>query len=188
MKVRRVLLLVCLVACVVAPLSAHPKKKKGDRDEPGSGSASGSLSALVTGTVTNAPPQTAPEVFTGVLDITNFVTQNGVLMAVGSLSGAVTGPTGNVIQNIQDQAVALRVVSLDPSCSILNLHLGPLSLNVLGLQIDLNDTILTVIGQTGAGNLLGNLVCSVAGLLDGGFTSGLLANLTALLNQLLAAL
>ena len=186
MKLRRVLLLLCLVAYVVTPLSAGPKKKGNhdrDRDD-----EPGSISALVTGTVRSGQTQTPPEVFTGVLKITNFVSQNGGLMAVGTLSGAVTGATGDVIQNIQDQAVALRVIGVDPTCGILSLHLGPLTMNLLGLQIDLNDTILTIVGQTGAGNLLGNLICAVAGLLDGGFTAGLLGNLAALLNQILAVL
>ena len=40
-----------------------------------------------------------------------------------------------------------------------------------------------------AANLLGNLLCAVAGLLDGATgLNGILANLTKLLNQLLAVL
>lgn len=43
-----------------------------------------------------------------------------------------------------------------------------------------------VVGTTvGAGNLLGNLLCAVTGLLDG---FGLLAQLVALLNQILSVL
>jgi hypothetical protein len=42
---------------------------------------------------------------------------------------------------------------------------------------------------TGPGNLLGNLLCSVANLLNGGGAlSGLLQQLTNLLNQILGAL
>src|ERR1051326_6440646 len=133
MKLRRLLLLVGLFACVITPVSSQPKKK-GHRDEPNS------LSALVTGTVTTVhaadavrpeQPQAPPVIFTGVVSITNFVAQNGVLMAVGTLSGALTDATGNVIRTIQDQPVAFQITSLDPSCRILFFRLGPLDLNVL---------------------------------------------------------
>ena len=46
------------------------------------------------------------------------------------------------------------------SCDILRLVLGPLHLDVLGLVIDLNRVVLTIVGETGAGNLLGNLLCA----------------------------
>jgi hypothetical protein len=52
---------------------------------------------------------------------------------------------------------------------------------------------LNITAQSGSGNLLGNLLCSVAHLLDntgGGSSglSGLLQQLTSLLNQILAQL
>ncbi len=53
------------------------------------------------------------------------------------------------------------------SCDVLNLVLGPLDLNLLGLEVHLNSVVLDIIAVTGAGNLLGNLLCAVAGLLDG---------------------
>jgi hypothetical protein len=67
------------------------------------------------------------------------------------------------------------------ACDVVNLDLGPLNLNVLGLVIDLNQIQLDITAVPGAGNLVGNLLCGVAGLLDGNGTSGL-ANL---LNRLL---
>ena len=48
--------------------------------------------------------------------------------------------------------------------------------------------MLDIVAATGAGNLLGNLLCSVTGLLDGGPLAGLLGQLNTLLNQILAAL
>ena len=50
---------------------------------------------------------------------------------------------------------------------MLNLVLGPLDLNLLGLEVHLDKVVLDIIAVTGAGNLLGNLLCAVAGLLDG---------------------
>jgi hypothetical protein len=75
------------------------------------------------------------------------------------------------------------------SCQILTLTLGPLDLNLLGLVVHLNQVVLNITAVPGAGNLLGNLLCDVANLLNsGGPLSTLLASLTGLLNQILAAL
>ena len=68
---------------------------------------------------------------------------------------------------------------------MLNLVLGPLHLNILGLQVDLNQVVLNVIAKSGAGQLLGNLLCAVAGLLDGGPLAGLLTQLQGLLTRIL---
>jgi len=72
-----------------------------------------------------------------------------------------------------------------PTCGILNLVLGPLHLDLLGLVVDLNRVVLNITGQTGAGNLLGNLLCGLAGILDGG---AVLTQLLSVLNQLLTAI
>ena len=72
-----------------------------------------------------------------------------------------------------------------PSCAILNLVLGPLHLDVLGLVIDLNRVVLNIVGQTGAGNLLGNLLCALTGILDGGV---ILARFLSVVDELLAAI
>lgn len=72
-------------------------------------------------------------------------------------------------------------------CDVLNLVLGPLDLNLLGLEVRLNRVVLDIVAVPGAGNLLGNLLCAVAGLLDG---TGLLneLRLSNLLNRVLAVL
>ena len=73
------------------------------------------------------------------------------------------------------------------SCDILNLVLGPLDLNLLGLHVHLNKVVLHIDAIPGAGNLLGNLLCAVAGLLD---KTGLLGTLQLgnLLNRILGVL
>jgi len=75
------------------------------------------------------------------------------------------------------------------SCQILDLVLGPLDLNLLGLKVHLDTVHLNITAQGGPGNLLGNLLCAVAGLLDGSTgLNGILNGITTLLNQLLAVL
>ena len=102
---------------------------------------------------------------------------DGVLTAVGSLAG---------------QAFSLPITldttpNPDPAndCPILDLSLGPINLDVLGLNVDTSKICLNITAEEGPGNLLGNLLCAVAGLLNGG---GLLTGLSDLLNQILAIL
>lgn len=71
------------------------------------------------------------------------------------------------------------------SCDILNLVLAPLDLDLLGLKVHLDKVVLNIVAQSGAGQLLGNLLCAVAGLLDGG---GTLSQLLNRLGQILDAL
>ena len=124
--------------------------------------------------------------------ISRFEIQDGTLMAVGALTATVTDATGNVIRTIVTQiampvnnAAGGAAAAAAGSCDILNLVLGPLHLDLLGLVVDLNQVVLNITGQTGAGNLLGNLLCAITGLLDAGSLGQQLVNL---LNQLIGVL
>jgi hypothetical protein len=75
-----------------------------------------------------------------------------------------------------------------PGCSILNLVLGPLNLNLLGLVVSLNTVVLNIVANTGANNLLGNLLCGIAGLLNNTSLAGLTATLTGILNGIVSGL
>jgi len=59
-----------------------------------------------------------------------------------------------------------------------------LNLNLLGLKVHLNRVVLHITAVSGAGALLGNLLCAVAGLLDGTGLLNLL-NVVNKLNQIL---
>ena len=72
------------------------------------------------------------------------------------------------VKTIDGVPVHTRTAARWPACDVLNLVLGPLHLDLLGLVVDLNRVVLNIVAQSGAGNLLGNLLCAVAGLLDGG--------------------
>ena len=125
--------------------------------------------------------------FVGTVNVASVQLVNGVLNAVGTITGTVLGPTGAVVSSISQTFTAPLQVS--GSCQILNLVLGPLHLDVLGLVIDLNQVVLNITAVAGAGNLLGNLLCAVANLLNGGGPlSTLLNNLVSLLNQILGSL
>jgi len=104
----------------------------------------------------------------------------GQLVANGLLTGIVTAANGTTTSVVQTVSMAAQVGT--STCQILHLDLGPLNLNLLGLQVSLNQIVLDITAQSGAGNLLGNLLCGVANLLNN--PSGL----ATLLNQILAAL
>lgn len=136
---------------------------------------------------------------TGAFTPTRFVQRDGVLWAQGFLQGKIQHDDGTVtkfagikkipVSRINGQSVTdARTSGRAAACDILNLVLGPLDLNVLGLEVHLQRVVLDVVAVAGAGQLLGNLLCAVAGLLDGTPLSGLLGQLTTLLNQILAAL
>lgn len=63
-------------------------------------------------------------------------------------------------------ATSAAVPAAAATCTILHLVLGPLDLNLLGLHVHLNRVVLDITAVSGAGNLLGNLLCAVAHLLD----------------------
>ena len=120
------------------------------------------------------------------------------LVAKGLISGVVHNASGTTstfstlthvpVKTVNGvAATATAVPSAGASCDILRLVLGPLDLDLLGLVVHLDRILLTIVAVSGAGNLLGNLLCAVAGLLDGGL-SGLLGRLGDLLNQILGVL
>jgi len=116
----------------------------------------------------------------GTLNITGFSAQNGQLLANGTFtSGTVSAPVSVPVDR------AASAAATGGACEILHLVLGPLDLNLLGLVVHLNQVVLDISAQPGAGNLLGNLLCTVAHLLDGNAASTALANL---LNRILSLL
>ncbi|KAJ3045577.1 hypothetical protein HDV00_009234 [Rhizophlyctis rosea] len=122
--------------------------------------------------------------------IKNFVAgDDNTLKAQGILHAVYQGqtiaePITLPVRSINDKPVS-GLSRRQLSCSILNLDLGPLNLNLLGLVVDLNEVILVLRAVPGANALLGNLLCAVTGLLDAG---GLLSSLVGSLNQILGLL
>jgi hypothetical protein len=137
-------------------------------------------SAAATVTIT---PSQAQGVLDGVFQITDIVlNEAGQLVAEGVFTGTAT--IGGVTQTITSTAsVVLVPAQVSGACSILDLDLGPLHLDLLGLVIDLDEVHLDITGQPGSGKLLGNLLCTVTGLLDN--PGNAVQRLLDLINQLL---
>ena len=123
------------------------------------------------------------------MSITSVTVVNGQLVANGLLG---TTPFQAPITLTPEQAPT------PGACPILNLSLAPINLSLLGLNVDTSAICLDITAQQGGG-LLGNLLCGVANLLNGGLNLGqilgqlspaqlatLTNGLTQLLNQVFA--
>lgn len=120
-----------------------------------------------------------------VSDLQASTNDAGDLVVSGVLNGTATTADGQTKQ-ITDQAFqTTATLQQGDSCDILFLDLGPIFLDLLGLQVDLSQITLDVNAVPGAGNLLGNLLCQITGLLDNSGSTGQIANL---LNQIFSLL
>lgn len=154
--------------------------------------ATSQLAVPIAGTVDGVA-----NALSGTFTITRFARSGGQLVAVGTLSATVSDATGNILRTIitplavpvaasaVPQTASVAAVAIAATCPILHLELGPLDLTLLGLVVHLDRVVLDITAQSGPGNLLGNLLCSIAGLLD---PAGPLTQLINALNQLLDAL
>jgi len=105
------------------------------------------------------------------LNVRDVNIANNVLNAVVGI--------GNVTTNIPITLGATPNPA-DADCPILNLHLGPIHLDLLGLNVDTSEICLDVTAHHGQG-LLGDLLCGVSNLLNGGIPLGdILGGLTAI--------
>jgi len=128
----------------------------------------------------------------GTFEPQQFFHKGGEVYAAGTLNAVLRNGKGEVIGRDSKQIqIPIRTGSAQrttqATCEILHLVLGPLDLNLLGLKVHLDKVVLTITAEPGPGNLLGNLLCEVAGLLDGTRLIELL-RLANLLNRILAIL
>ena len=179
-------LLVAAPPAGAAPTTAAPTRSTAAAD-------TAPLNAPVTGSFTDATGGAGT--FAGTFTPTEFAYDGTDVVATGTLTGTLTDSAGTALGSVT-QNVSLPI---DPAasggsaastnaaalavCEILNLTLRPLDLNLLGLTVHLDTVHLVIAAQSGSGELLGNLLCAVVGLLDGAQIGQALADL---LNQILA--
>ena len=137
----------------------------------------GGVTVPVTGTTSKGGK------FTGNFTIKQFSVVNNQIVATGTLTGTILNGVGSVVGTIL-KTISLIVNFNGASCDILHLELGPLDLDLLGLQVHLDKIVLDITADPNGG-LLGSLLCSVANLLNSG---GPLSDIVNLLNQILALL
>jgi hypothetical protein len=142
--------------------------------------------------------------------VTRFVAESDQIFAIGTI-GDITVPNaskrpGRAIAALKHETLKLPVSFAQPaasetgtsngaaalapallaSCDVLFLQLGPLDLNLLGLVVHLDQVTLDIDAQTGGGELLGNLLCAITGLLDPLVFLENLGQIADLLNQIIA--
>ena len=198
MKLKLLTLVALLAAAatmvIAAPTASAAKPKK---------ATAANVNVPVTGTVTNDRGANVGT-FTGDYTINRVKKQGRKMVAIGTVTGVVTNTATGATQTV-NRAVKIplrattggagagnaNVVAPQATCEILDLVLGPLDLDLLGLVVHLDVVHLNITAESGPGNLLGNLLCAVAGLLDGPTGGGLgaiLNQIVGLLNQILGAI
>ena len=119
-----------------------------------------------------ALPATCTQVAGGVtvpadctLELVGFQNAGGTLQAVLRLTNEVTGAVTRIVANVTPTQQAA-------TCTILDLTIGPIDLQLLGLRLQTNEIHVVLTAQRGT--LLGDLLC---GLFFGNPTAGLLNQL-----------
>jgi hypothetical protein len=108
--------------------------------------------------------------FTGRIVNLDFVDEDGdQVLATGRLIGTLTHPDGTTerINEAFETWLPVDVAEEGNPTQILFLELGPIFLDVLGLIVEVPDPIILEIrAEEGPGQLLGNLLVALLGLLD----------------------
>jgi hypothetical protein len=136
--------------------------------------------------------------FTGTYKVKRFVAEGDDVFAVGTLKGRLKGRqvrrTGVRIpvSGASSGETGLAQTSQQPgTCRVLDLTLGPLDLNLLGLRVQLNQVHLQITAiRSGfpGGGLLGDLLCGIANLLNPAQANPVGSALAQILNAILALL
>ena len=136
------------------------------------------------------------EVFTGEIDVKKFVASDGQLFALATLTGTLenNGKVKKVKRGVrlpvEDVTVSgasdSAVTAQQTECGLLHLEFGPINLNLLGLVLTIEGGVPIIVDITAdpSGGLLGQLLCSLAGLLDGGPLNQIARLLTRILRIL----
>lgn len=156
MRARMALLALCLCAAVVAaPATA------GAQEPP-----------TLTKVVKVTGKTKSGKHFRGRYAIDHFAARSGHVVSFGTLRGRL-GDTRVVKRHVRMPAVLSKPASsaqlLPPipgACEVLNLVLGPIRLDLLGLVVRTNRINVRIDAVPGEGNLLGNLLCAITGILD----------------------
>ena len=107
---------------------------------------------------------------------------------LAGLSPAQLDVLNSGLTQVLNQAVFIPLSRSDAvaaaACNILHLELGPLDLNLLGLRVELNNCnagpVVLDVTATPGGGLLGDLLCGLSTLLEGGGVTKIVAALQSI--------
>ena len=155
--------------------------------------AAGNVVGSFTGTATLSHVVTEGRSLIATILFNGTAVVNGVTTTVSNVPATTTlftgGSTSTSTAAATTNAAAAQLVT--QSCPVLDLAIGQIHLNLLGLDVTLSAIDLDIVAQAGPGALVGNLLCAVVHLLDGptgGAVGNALANLLDTINGLLGGL
>jgi len=113
----------------------------------------------------------------------------GRMVAIGTVRGRSAGKRyvrSDVVMpaTLTRPAAAAQIPPTPGACQVLNLVIQPIDLNLLGLRVRTSRIQVRIEAIPGPGNLLGNLLCGITGILDP--NNATLRELSAALNAILA--
>jgi hypothetical protein len=99
---------------------------------------------------------------------------------VNDASGAVLNGLNSVLSSVTNAlATPAAAAAGSATSTILDLHLNPINLDLLGADVTTSAICLTVTATSGSGNLLGNLLNGITHLLDPSGTPGIAGHLNS---------
>jgi hypothetical protein len=131
---------------------------------PGSNNLLGNLLCSITGALDE--PISLRDLLGGAIP----AIQGQVQQLFEELSALLSSALGSVFTE-GTATSGVGAAQVDEVCPILDLSLGPVDLDLLGLQVHLDDcndgpVTVSLSAESGPGNLVGNLLCGLVGLLD----------------------
>lgn len=124
---------------------------------------------------------------TAIKEVNGAFRASGIAFVTTS-AGTMVGTFNNAPLAVSTTAPAQgTTVAAATTCPILHLTIGPIHLNLLGLVVNVpNPIVVNITAVEAPGNLLGNLLCAVANLLNQ--VPPPLSQIVTLLNQILTQL
>lgn len=153
--------------------------------------AAGNVVGSFTGTATLSHVATEGRSLIATILFNGTAVVNGVTTTVSNVPATTTLFTGGATSTAAATTNAAAAQLVTQSCPVLDLAIGQIHLNLLGLDVTLSAIDLDIVAQAGPGALVGNLLCAVVHLLDGptgGAVGNALANLLDTINGLLGGL
>lgn len=112
--------------------------------------------------------------FKGKVRVTKLVHIDGKIRAYGVIEGVVCKVNGvkkEVKQTFKDVLTKCTRRGRDGKCEIIELKIGGIYLDALGLKVKLSEIILDITATSGDNKILGNLLCELASIsIDGVIT------------------
>jgi hypothetical protein len=147
----------------------------------------GGITGAFTGFFTATHVDVVTDAATGKRQVTVTGLLTGIAKSTDETQSINVSETVTGILTRDGNVTASTLHPTQASCDILFLDLGPLHLDLLGLTVDLSQIVLDVNGVTGGGNLLGNLLCALLGILDPFAIIAAIGQLLDLINAILGA-